>query len=335
MKRRDFFIFFIVTLGILLLILCNRDILHYEFSFLGNREFVPEIDKKNNYILSDVFTLKPGRYDLSFFGSVQKRGSSVILVQGERDIFTAFDLIEGEQIQSLPFTVTGSSGNFRLGVSYDPSSSTVEVNKISVTSDSVLYKDSLFRHFFVSQLIIICIVLLLIRIIHPETIFRLIPFLRRKQNEIIFLLLFFLSLVVSFPFLLPDSYEHAEDLFFHLSRIEGITEGIQAGYFPVRNQLFWLKNYGYGAGYFYPDLFLYFPVALRLLGFSLLTSYKVFIVLSTFLSLCSFYLAAKIIGKSHWAGLAAAMIFGFSAYRCFAVFYRAAVGEIQAFIFFL
>lgn len=319
------------TLGTL--ILANRDLMHFEYSFLGKRIFDPELDAKRSYLLSEPFTLKPGTYELIFYGTVKGKGSSVYLARDEGGIFTGFDLADGEEEQRAGFTVSGNTENLRIGVSYDPGTSVVDVQKISVVSDSVLYKSSLLRHGTVSLFILICGILLLLRIIKPELIYRIVPPLRRHENETDFFILLLLSLFTSIPLLLPDSYGLAEDMFFHLSRIEGIAEGIKAGYFPVRNELFWLKNYGYGTGYFYPDLFLYFPVLLRLLGFSILSCYKIFVVVCTFFSLLSFYLTAKIIAKNRYAGLAAAILFGFCSYRCIAVFYRGAIGEVQAFIF--
>lgn len=322
---------FAVIFGIL--VFSNRDLMHFEYSFLGKRTFDPETDAKRSYLLSEAFTLKPGTYELIFYGTVKGTGSSVYLARDEGDIYTGFDLADGEEEQRADFTVSGNSENLRIGISYDPGTSAVNVRKISVASDHVLYKSSLLRHGTISLFILICGTLLLLRTVKPELIYKLFPAFRSHENETDFYLLTLLSLIVSIPLLLPDSYGLAEDMFFHLSRIEGITEGIKAGYFPVRNELFWLKNYGYGTGYFYPDLFLYFPVLLRLLGFSLLSCYKIFIVVCTFFSLLSFYLTAKIIAKNRFAGLAAAILFGFCAYRCIAVFYRGAAGEVQAFIF--
>ncbi len=326
-------IILILCLFLVAVIYANRDLMHFEYSFLGKRNFDPELDAKRNYLLSETFALKPGTYELRFFGTVEGTGSSVYLARDENNIFTGFDLEDGKEKQKADFTVSGHIENLRIGVSYDPETSAVNVQKISVTSDRVLYKSSLLRHGTISLFILICGTLLLLRIVKPELIYKLIPAFHIHENEIDFYLLTLISLIISIPLLLPDSYGLAEDMFFHLSRIEGITKGIQAGYFPVRNELFWLKNYGYGTGYFYPDLFLYFPVLLRLLGFSLLTSYKIFIIVCTFFSLLSFYLTAKIISKNRFAGLAAAILFGFCTYRCIAVFYRGAAGEVQAFIF--
>lgn len=333
MKHKKLSIILSVILILAAFVLSNSDLMHFEYDFLGKRLFDPEIDEKGNYILSETFVLKPGSYELNFFGSAEGRGASVFLMRGESDIFTTFDLDTGDEKQNLSFTISGSSENLRIGISYDPAAGVVNTQKISVTSNHVLYKSSLLRHAAISFFILLIGTLVLVRICFPRLIFRLFPLFHKKENETDFYLLVLLSLILSVPYLLPDSYSHAEDLFFHLSRIEGIAEGIRAGYFPVRNELFWLKNYGYGTGYFYPDLFLYFPVLLRLLGFSLLTCCKIFIIVCTFFSLGSFYLTTRTISENRYAGLASSVIFGFCTYRCIAVFYRAAIGEAQAFIF--
>lgn len=332
MKRKVF-------VPVILLFLCaalaavNRDLFHYEFDFLGKRTFTPETDEKGTYILSEPFVLKPGNYELRFSGEVRGHGSSVFLARGDDSVFFDFELAEGDGEQKDVFQVSSGSESLRIGINYDPVTSGISSRKISVYSGHVLYRENLLCHAAVSLVLTAAALLLLFRIMRPESYFRLFPFLRSPENEwdLVFLLL--LTVILSIPHLLPDSYGVAEDLFFHLSRIEGIAEGIKAGYFPVRDQLYWLKNYGYGAGYFYADPFLYFPVLLRLLGFSLLSCYKIFTTVCTFLSLGTFYLTARRISGKRYAGLAASVLFGFCAYRCIAVFYRAAVGEMQSFIF--
>ena len=129
----------ILCLILVALFFADRDLMHFEYSFLGKRTFDPETDAKRSYLLSETFTLKPGTYDLCFYGSVQGKGSSVYLARDEGEIFTGFDLAEGEEEQRADFTVSGNSENLRIGVSYDPETSAVNVQTISVTSDRALY----------------------------------------------------------------------------------------------------------------------------------------------------------------------------------------------------
>ena len=179
------------------LFLVNRDLMHFEYSFLGKRTFDPKLDAKRSYLLSETFALKPGTYELCFYGSVEGRGSSVYLARDDGNIFTGFDLENGQDEQKEPFTVSGSTENLRIGVSYDPETSAVNVRKISVISDHVLYKSSLLRHGTISLFILITGFLLILRITRPELIYKLIPAFRSRGNETDFWLLTLLSLTIS------------------------------------------------------------------------------------------------------------------------------------------
>lgn len=68
------------------------------------------------------------------------------------------------------------------------------------------------------------------------------------------------------------------DLTFHLSRILAIKDGLVTGEFPVKIYPGYIDGYGYANGLLYPDLFLYIPAVMTLLGLKLLTSYKVFFI---------------------------------------------------------
>ena len=81
-----------------------------------------------------------------------------------------------------------------------------------------------------------------------------------------------------------------QDLFFHLSRIEGIKEGLLAGHFPVKMQSVWFAGKGYPVGIYYGDFLLYFPALLRIAGLPVITAYKIFIfVINLIICTVSFY----------------------------------------------
>ena len=68
-----------------------------------------------------------------------------------------------------------------------------------------------------------------------------------------------------------------DDCIFHLSRIEGITQGLREGQFPVRIYSLAKDGYGYASPMFYGELLLYFPAVLRLLGVSVQGAYHAYI----------------------------------------------------------
>lgn len=311
------FIFMILfSIGILFAV--NRDIFHYEYLYSKPIVFTPDQYTKNTYFLTDSLLLKPGDYLMTFSGEMKGKKSSVFLENVEGIELISMEFVDGEKEYSEVFSITGNE-NVRLGVRYDPEKSTLQVNRIKIESDNVLYRDTIIRHIVVSGFILV-VVALLFFLYYKKIFYRSV------------FIVILLTSIICLPYF-NSGYFLGDDLFFHLNRIEGIAQTLKAGYFPARNQLYWLQNYGYGVGYFYPDLFLYFPALLRILGFSMLASYKIFMTVVTLCSLLSFYYTAKIISRNETCGIFSALIAAFSVFRLVDMYNRAAIGEVQSLIF--
>lgn len=123
------------------------------------------------------------------------------------------------------------------------------------------------------------------------------------------------------------------DLEFHLLRIQGVKEGLQSGQFPVKIQPNWINGYGYGASFFYGDIFLYFPAALRLCGLGVQSSYKAFVLMMNVLTCLFSYYAVKRFFNDSRVALAGSFLYTCSVYRLTCVYIRAAVGEYSAMTF--
>lgn len=123
------------------------------------------------------------------------------------------------------------------------------------------------------------------------------------------------------------------DQAYHLLRIESIARNIKDGYFSSRIHNLALNGYGYGSGLFYPDLFLYIPALLRVLGLRMEYAYGIFVILVSLLTALSMYYACRHIAKSRYAGLCAMALYVLCQYRLHNVHTRMAVGEYLAFIF--
>ncbi len=123
------------------------------------------------------------------------------------------------------------------------------------------------------------------------------------------------------------------DVAFHIERIEGLKEGLQAGQFPVRIQPRQINGYGYSVGLYYPDLFLYFPAVLRLCGVSLVMAYQsLWIAAGIATSLITYY-SVKGITKSRYSAAAAAVIYTTCTWRLTNICIRGAMGEGLAMVF--
>lgn len=124
------------------------------------------------------------------------------------------------------------------------------------------------------------------------------------------------------------------DVHFHLSRIQGIVDGIKSGSFPVLVYPGYFSGYGYGNGIFYPDIFLYIPALLNLIGLSSITSYKIFLVMITCATVASMYFSIKKITKSNYTATIISVLYLMSSYRITDMWIRSALGETLTFIFF-
>lgn len=136
---------------------------------------------------------------------------------------------------------------------------------------------------------------------------------------------------------LPLTFDYllnGHDLYYQFNRILGIQEALKEGQFPVKIHSSLLHGYGYGSSIFYPELFLYFPAVLGLLGMSLINCYKLLLVgihLAT--GLISYYSFCRI-SRSKRIGLLAAVFYVLSVYRLIDLYTRAALGEALAMTFF-
>ncbi len=156
--------------------------------------------------------------------------------------------------------------------------------------------------------------------------------LKIKQSKLfIFCFLSLVTLISLYP--LFQSLINGDDISYHLFRIEGIKNAILNGDIFAFIHPNVCGNYGYGSGFFYPQILLYFPAVLKIMGIGTGGSYKIFVVFITVLTCISSYFSSKYIIKSRYAALCFTTSFLLSQYRLTNVYSRSAVGEYCAFIF--
>lgn len=153
----------------------------------------------------------------------------------------------------------------------------------------------------------------------------------KKKNIVLFLLV--IAIISSITLFLIPNMSRGHDLAFHLSRISAIKDNLKLGIMGGYIYPNYLGGYGYGNGLFYPDLFLYIPAFFSYLGLSVITSYKLFLLLISFCSVGAMYICVKEISKNKKSALISSFIYGFASYRLIDMFTRAALGETLAFVF--
>jgi len=335
-KSKLFLFFFLLTAYVFSLYLINRDLFHFSYNWPYGRSFTPEENGKENSLITDTIPLKKGSYQLSFSGSSEGTGSGCYLINGDFEVIYSADIPAGEFIPTFDINLD-KNASVRVGISYDPAGGKLETGIIRLSSDHVLYRESILRHLIFSFIPTVIFIYIALRLLKTG----LVDSVREKTGidlpacEKSFLFLLILTFLASWPLLDITRFTKGDDFYFHASRIQGMAATLKAGYFPPRILLGWMENYGVGAGFYYPDLFLIPFAFLCMNGITAIDCLRLFLSACTFFSLLSIYLAAKNIGNgSKRIGRFAAVLYAFAAYRLICIFYRNAVGEVQAFIFF-
>lgn len=126
---------------------------------------------------------------------------------------------------------------------------------------------------------------------------------------------------------------NGHDLEFHLLRIDGIATALANGDFPVRMHPNFMDGYGYPTGIYYPELFLYLPAALHLIGIPLMQAYKWFLLVENIVTAVFAWYGGKIIFKNEKYASLFCILYTLLPYRMINEYYRAAVGESLAMMF--
>lgn len=157
--------------------------------------------------------------------------------------------------------------------------------------------------------------------------------LANKEQKQLLLLTLFIIIVTCGCFIYP-SMPWGADMKFHLSRISSLRDAILLEYdFPIKIYPNYFNSNGYGNGLFYPDIFLYIPAYLAVLGCDIITTYKLLLLGCTIISIISMYKCSKLIIGNHKAALCCSLVYIMSGYRMYDIFIRGAIGEILSITF--
>ncbi|MBD5522530.1 MAG: hypothetical protein HDR03_15125 [Lachnospiraceae bacterium] len=199
------------------------------------------------------------------------------------------------------------------------------IRNISITTSAVSVRNFLFR-IAVFFCIIDAAVFLYMFFFSKEK--------RRIDEETIFDIKVILLLIIfsSIPLMVNFLWTNAADLKFHLTRIEGLRQGLQNGTFPVKIQPYWLAGHGYAVSVFYGDVLLYIPAILRIFGVSIQTAYQFYVLIINAATVLIAYHCFSHMGTKR-AGLICTVIYSLNIFRLYDVYSRAAVGEYTAIVF--
>lgn len=135
------------------------------------------------------------------------------------------------------------------------------------------------------------------------------------------------------PLLMNSGGAHGADWRFHLSRIEGIAQGLREGQFPVRVYSQAKDGYGYAPSLFYGELFLYFPAVLRLLGMSVQGAYRTYAIAVQALTAGISFFSFRQMFRHNKTALVGSILYMLAPYHIYNIYWRTAVGEYTALAF--
>lgn len=150
-----------------------------------------------------------------------------------------------------------------------------------------------------------------------------------EKEKIVIIILVILSM---FPLYYPG-FIYTHDGIIHLFRTMGEYENIVN--FDFGNKIYYnmINGFGYGWGIFYPQLSAIIPALFMVLGFSLFTAQKLFIILAGVLAGIFSYKLFKELIKNNFCAMLMSILYILAPYKINQIIIRGAMGEILLFTF--
>lgn len=153
-----------------------------------------------------------------------------------------------------------------------------------------------------------------------------------KKTKTVIFGLGLITILASVP-VMTDYVLYGGDCIYHLNRIEGLKDGILSGQFPVRIAPRWLDDNGYASAVFYCEIMLLPAALFRMIGFTVTTSYQMYIFFLNLLTAIVSYICFNKLFKSNYVGLCCSMLYTLSIYRIWRTYIVGAIGETTAMVF--
>ncbi len=240
------------------------------------------------------------------------------LPQNKSSLKHTFNL--DQKVDSIFITIQTQDENFQIG-------------RMNIYSEQIIYNDT----FLYCFLTILLAAIWFFAINAKEDSLYHVYFMKKEiSSKQLKISIAFIMLLVVFIASIPLVNEHifaGHDITFHIGRIEGIARAIQSGQFPIRVHGGTVNDYGYPNSLFYPELLMYFPALLSLLGISLATCYKIYIVFINILTIIIAYISFKKLFDNRHIALTTSIIYLLNPYRLMVLYQRSAIGEFTAISF--
>lgn len=153
-----------------------------------------------------------------------------------------------------------------------------------------------------------------------------------KSKFMPFILMSLLTVVICAPIFTINLFTHNEALL-HMSRFIAIDETIKEGIFPPIINARFMNGFGYALNLFYGPITTYIPIIIMNILGSAGLSFKVFTMLTVFISAVTMYKFVFTITNRKSISIIASLIYISAPYKLSDIYARDAIGEYTAFIF--
>lgn len=280
----------------------------------------PDSQFSGTMLTSSNYLLNPGEYTIGIAYHTDGEDNELVVYDNGAELDT-WTLEPDLTYKEYDFTLERSSLDFQFAINYG-GTSYVLIQSVTLIPQGRFYTDTTF-------LIVLCLLPAVFSAVR-----RCVPAGQKQglRDRYVALTLLGIGLFASLPYL-NTGLSWAVDLCYHLIRIEGIKDGLLSGQFPVVIYPEALHGNGY-LNCMYPNLFLYIPAYLRMVGVSMADSFKFLVILCNLVTAALTYHCTKEIGSSRKAALLAALLYTCCPYRFTNIYARGAVGEFLAMTFF-
>ncbi len=135
-------------------------------------------------------------------------------------------------------------------------------------------------------------------------------------------------------FLPLDQWIIGDDSAYHYLRVEALYNKLKThDFFNGGIDYLYCNGAGYASATAYPDLFLYIPAFLRLIGINFSESMFIFILLCSVVSYLNMFILVERTTGSMVGGSIAGVLYTLSFYRLDNIYFRFALGEVEAYVF--
>ncbi len=280
--------------------------------------FQESVTKSSAVANTPAYVMNKGSYRVTLHYSTNKNGN-VLELWEQGDKIAAWQINSWENEITADFTLSKDAKALEIRINYGGEGS-LRLRELSLAPYTLFYTDTYF---------LIAVFLLL----HLAAWLYVRSGRRLSQEKLVdYAVILGVTLLATTPMMQTYLY-NADDLCYHLARLEGLKDGILDGQvIPVNILPEGLQNNGY-MNAMYPYLFLYIGAIMRICRVSLAFSYKTLIFLSNLGTAVCTYVAVKSMVKSRRSVILSVVLYTLMPYRFTNILSRGDLGETIALVF--